>query len=204
MEQNDAQDSKLDDFALMRAIHGGDDTALARLFDRYAPIVLALCIRILNDRTAAEEVLDDVFWELWERSDRYRVTRSSPRTYILMLSRSRAIDRLRSEQKNRENVSRKLDRDGDTMTSNADTWEGDTPLDRTIDKELRDYLQNAIQSLDTAKRQAIEMSFFQGFSHSDIAEHLDQPVGTIKSRIRNGLIHLRQTLRTYYSSQEHS
>jgi DNA-directed RNA polymerase specialized sigma24 family protein len=89
----------IDDFTLMESIAAGDATALRTLYDRHASLVLAVCLRVLRDRSAAEELLVDIFHELWERADRYDPKRASPLTYIMTVTRSRAIDRHRSRPK---------------------------------------------------------------------------------------------------------
>ena len=90
-----------DDFLLMEAVAAGDATAIAALYDRHSPLVFALCLRIVRDRSEAEDLLADIFWEIWRRADRYDAARGSPLTYLLTVARSRAIDRRRSLMKRR-------------------------------------------------------------------------------------------------------
>lgn len=198
----EASPSRIDDDALMSAIAQRQPQALAALYDRYAPYVLALCQHILKNRALAEEVLGDVFWEVWDRSQRYRADRSSTRSYLMMLARSRSIDRLRSERPHRERtVSTSMD-DADTVATGQPRQP--SPLEHVVAVELRQHLTQAMQTLEPDHRHTLHLSFFEGLSHSKIAEQLQQPLGTVKTRIRQGLIRLRDSLRTYYGSEDGS
>ena len=198
----EASPSILDDDALMGAIAQRQPSALAALYDRYAPHVLALCQHILKNRSLAEEVLGDVFWEVWDRSQRYQAERSNARSYLMMLARSRSIDRLRAERPHRQHtVSTPVE---DTYTAPAKQRGQGGPLDCAVAIELRQHVMQAMQDLEPAYRQAVHLSFFEGLSHSKIAQQLQQPLGTVKTRIRQGLIRLRDSLRTYYGSEDRS
>jgi RNA polymerase sigma-70 factor, ECF subfamily len=180
-----------DDYALMQAVAAGDQTALAALYDRHSPLLFSLCLRILRNRQDAEDLLVDVFWELWSRSDRYDAGRGSPLTYLLTLARSRAIDRRRSGMKRRA-IQFEADLTGDPSGSGT-TAAG--PVGHAIAGELAQKMKEAMARLDPAQRQAVEMSFYDGMSHSEIALKLGKPLGTVKTNIRQGLIHLREYIR---------
>jgi RNA polymerase sigma-70 factor (ECF subfamily) len=181
-----------DDFELMQRIADGDADALTTLYDRHSALVYAVGLRILGDRGAAEELLIDVFWEIWSRSDRYDRNRGAAVTYLLTLARSRAIDRRRStahQDKTQSNFS-----DGPIGTMAARTA---NPSDQAMSDERSELVRTALQSLEPDQRQAVEMSFFDGLSHTQIAARLAKPLGTVKTYIRQGLIRLRDSLRKH-------
>ena len=194
MADVDVPTKTTDDYALMEAIAAGDDVALSAFYDRHSGLVFTLCLRVLRDRMEAEDVLTEVFWELWSKSDRYDAARGTPLTYLLTLARSRAIDRRRSGGKRRS-----LQAAGDTLgTAGADADQRSTavtPLQDAVAKEFRAKVLQAMARLDPAQRQAVELSFFDDLSHSQIAEQLNKPLGTVKTYIRQGLIRLRESLR---------
>lgn len=177
----------IDDFTLMESIAAGNAAALRALYDRHSGIVLSVCLRILRDRNAAEELLVDIFHELWERSDRYDPKRASPLTYLMTVTRSRAIDRQRARPK---------------LTPAAlDNSEGqipaaqESPVSDVVSGEQRSIVRRALARLEPSQRQAIECAYYDGLSHSQIAQKLDKPLGTVKTYIRQGLIRLRELLR---------
>jgi RNA polymerase sigma-70 factor, ECF subfamily len=181
-----------DDFELMQRIANGDADALAMLYDRHGALVYAVCLRMLGDRGAAEELLIDVFWEIWSRSGRYDPARGAAVTYLLTLARSRAIDRRRSTaHQDRTQVGMA---DGPVDTTAASTT---NPSEQVILDERGQMVRSALQSLEPDQRQAVELSFFDGLSHTQIAARLAKPLGTIKTYIRQGLIRLRDKLRTH-------
>lgn len=166
--------------------------AMAALYDRYGAILFAMCIRSLKDHAEAEDLLMDVFIELWERADRYDAGRGSPRTYIFGLARSRIIDRLRA-RRSRDVLGRLADsaaqRDG-----RANPALFDNPLSAAMLAESQARVTAALQSLSPDQRAALEMVYFDAMTHVEISQKLDTPVGTIKSRIRQALIQLRKLL----------
>jgi RNA polymerase sigma-70 factor, ECF subfamily len=165
--------------------------ALSKLYDRHAGLVYTLCSRILHDRSAAEETLIDIFHELYRRAERYDPSRSAPLTYIMTLARSRAIDRQRT-MKSRPAVGL----DETMMATLTATNPADDPKQRTEVDEQRQLVRDALGRLDLAHRQVIELSYFDGLSHSEIAEKLAKPLGTVKTYIRTGLIRLRESMRS--------
>jgi RNA polymerase sigma-70 factor (ECF subfamily) len=183
----------LDDYALMEAIAAGDQAALAALYDRHSSVVLALALRIVRDRMASEDLLIDVFWELWRKSDRYDPKRGSPLTYLLTLTRSRAIDRRRSAA--RHGMIRLETDIGHPAGQTEPSVQARGPSHNVIAHELGQRVRAAMGRLDPSQRQAVELSFFDDLSHSQIAERLGKPLGTIKTNIRQGLIHLRESIR---------
>ena len=165
----------------MNRIGQRDASALAQLYDRYAGLVFSLGMKILHNRSEADELLADVFLEIWQRSERYSPARGTPRGYLILLSRSRAIDRLRS---------RKVEVHITPLTSRA------AAASITLESaEERENVVKALNVLDAGQRKMIEYSFFEGLTHSQIAEKTGQPLGTVKTSIRRGLQRLRERLK---------
>lgn len=191
-----------DDRTLMTGIAAGDATALRDLYDRYAGQVLALCLRILRDRAEAEEALGDVFWELWERADRYREGRGAPFSYLMTVARSRAIDRLRRRRRTELAFEPQSPMPGGALGASEATDQG--PYREAAASEQKTRIRRALAGLSAVERQAVELSFFDGLSHSEIARTLQEPLGTVKSRIRQGLLRLRDALADQYGSVEAS
>ena len=188
-----------DDARLMGAIRRGDASALEGLYDRYARLVFALCVRMLRDATEAEEVLQEVFWEVWRRADRYEAARGAPRAYLLKVTRSRALDRLRRDRRRADLKLRAglapgwLPGPGATGDPAA---EGDA-----IAAEQRVAIGRALRTLPVEQRRAVMLSFFDGMSHREIAAAIDAPLGTVKTRIRKGLLRLRDYLLSEYQDE---
>jgi RNA polymerase sigma-70 factor, ECF subfamily len=178
-----------DDHAFMRAIAKGDREALASLYDRHSPIVLAVCRRVLGDASEAEDVLTDIFFEIWTRGDRFDDSRGCPLKYLLTIARSRAIDRRRSRAARSPRTSNQPELADEAAP-------GPNPFQSSDLNEQRQIILAALQQLDPVQRTAVECSFYEGLSHSEIAEKLQRPLGTVKTYIRQGLIRLRQSLRT--------
>ena len=182
---------------LIEAVKRRDAAALGMLFDRYSSVVFPVCLRILRERSEAEELLGDVFWELWNRPERFDASRGNLPAYLVMLARSRAIDRLRSRKK-RDAAVVSLDLvKGGHIGGSVDDPEA-SPLASAMLEEQRSRIRKALDRLDPDQRKAVELAFYSDLSHSEISRELRQPLGTIKSRIRNGLIRLRDSLRTAY------
>lgn len=172
----------------MRQIAAGQSDALKTLFFRYAPTMLAIGHRMLGRNGDADDVLNEVFLEVWQKSDRFDSRRGSVRAYLLLLMRSRCLDGLRS-RKSRPDM-------GSTAEIHPN-HAGDSPLPSHAmqHNEEHERVRRALSALDSDQRKALELSFYEGLSHREIAERLDQPVGTIKGRLRSGLIKLRHSLR---------
>lgn len=170
-----------DDVALVRAIAAGDRKGLAALYDRYAPILLGLAMRIIRDRREAEDLLHDVFLEVWRSARDYDLTRGRVRTWLVVRMRSRALDVLKSAR-----VSR---RSGDPEVLDrlvAEPEAGESPD--------RQRVRAVLGELTAEQRQVLELAYFDGLSCSEIATQLTIPIGTVKSRLAAGLGRLRQLL----------
>lgn len=170
-----------DDVRLVRAIAAGDRAGLAALYDRYAPILLGLAMRIIRDRREAEDLLHDVFLEVWRSARDYDLTRGRVRTWLVVRMRSRALDVLKSAR-----VSR---RSGDAEALDrmvAEPEPGEAPDRRRV--------RAVLAELTAEQRRVLELAYFDGLSCSEIATQLAIPIGTVKSRLAAGLGRLRQLL----------
>jgi len=175
---------------LMTAVTGGNATAFSALYDRLAPLVLGVCLRVLRDRAEAEEVLGDVFLDLWRRPDRYDPDRGGVAAYMVTLARTRAIDRLRA------GVRRRARETEPPAPSTAAPGPG--PLEGTVAGETRRHVLQAMGSLTEVQRRALELAYFEGMTHTEVAAALGEPLGTIKTRIRQGMLHLKERLQAAY------
>jgi RNA polymerase sigma-70 factor (ECF subfamily) len=187
-----AADGQAHDLGLMEAIKAGEASALEALYGRYGRAVLGLCRRILGDPRDAEEAMLDTFVQVWEQGERYDPARASPLSYLMTLARSRAIDRARSGGRwqaalsaSDEQLLGGLGGDGPVPSS---------PLALLLSSESRSAVLAALGTLREEQRRAVELAFFDGLSHREIAERLAAPLGTVKTRIRQGLLRLRDEL----------
>ena len=177
------------DMQLMGSLQAGDQSAFVRVFERHSPVVLGLLIRILASRSEAEEVLQEVFLQVWRQADRYEPSRSTPRGWILMLARSRALDVVRSREARRR---REIEASDETLRDGAHADPlGTGRLEAGEDEER---VHSALELLPTEQRRCIELAFFEGLTQSQIAQRLEAPLGTIKSRIHLGMHKLREAL----------
>ena len=170
-----------------------DPSALAVLHDRHARTLFALCLRILRDAEEADEVLEDVFFQLWQRADQYDASRGSVLAYLVTLARSRAIERVRRQS--RRGRLRRAVGDGVVQAALLDGSNGGaTPLQNAIEHERRRHVRSALAKVPARERVALELSFLDGLSHAEIARQLGEPLGTVKTRIRSGFLRLRESL----------
>jgi RNA polymerase sigma-70 factor (ECF subfamily) len=187
----ESRESKLrQEIGWMAGLRSRDEQAFLQLYRQYGDQVLAVCLRVLHDRHVAEDVLSEIFWEIWTHPDRYDSSRSTPQTYLFMVARSRAIDRLR-EQGRRAKVISEVAK---SLAGKDDKAPSELPEASAVLFEDKQLVLAAVNGLEAHQRQALELAFFQGLSHQQIAEHLNHPLGTVKSRIRQALIHLRTKL----------
>ena len=171
----------------MKRIAERDPAALRELYDRHAGLVYAIALKMLRSREEADDLVTDLFWELWNKADRYDATRAAPVTYMVTLARSRCIDRLR-----RSNRHKAAPLDVNTQQKADDE---PTPLEGALLDENRGLVREALSRLDENQRTALESAYYDGLTHSEIAEKLGKPLGTVKTYIRQGLIRLRESLR---------
>ncbi len=168
----------------LEALARGEESALAALYDAFAAPVFNLCVRMLRDRGAAEDLLQDVFLEAWRRAERYDAGRGNVLSWLLCMTRSRALDRLRAE-KSRQRRERAV---GIRMTPAVE------PLAHASLQEEGERVRAAFATLPEARRRCLELAYFEGLSQSEIAARLALPLGTVKTHVRKGLQRLRVEL----------
>jgi RNA polymerase sigma-70 factor (ECF subfamily) len=172
---------------LLARIAAGDREAFGRFYDAYAPLAFGLIRRILPQPGDAEDVLQEVFWEIWRLAPRYEPARGAPAAWVLTRARSRAIDRLRSLRRRDEVGVEAID----TAAAPSPAGRAEDPSSRVPDREL---VRGAMGALVPAQREVIELAFFGGMTHTEIAARLKQPLGTVKTRMRSALKHMREQL----------
>ncbi len=163
----------------------GDQAAFASLYDLLAPSVFGVVRRVLRDPSQAEEVTQEVFVEIWRLAARFDPERGSVRTWAVTIAHRRAVDRVRSEQSHR---------DRQTTVGSAALELPPSPEDDAIDAEDRIRARAAMATLPDVQREALELAFYDGLTHVQIADHLGVALGTVKTRIRDGLIRLRTSM----------
>ena len=166
-----------------------DVSAFEELYDRHSRIVYALVVRILQQAPTAEEVVQDVFLQLWRNAALYQSARGPFVPWLLTLARNRALDnlRLKSERQRRR----------EDQTEELPTIAQAPEYEKALDEKRRaERVRSLIGTLSASQKKAIEMAYFEGLSHSEIASALQEPLGTVKSWIRNGLLRLKEGLQT--------
>jgi RNA polymerase sigma-70 factor, ECF subfamily len=171
------------DLATVTAMKSGDQSAIAELYDRYSSIVYAVALRVLGDTMAAEDVLQEVFLQLWRNPGAFDAARGNLAAWLAVIARNRAIDALRR---------RKPETDiEDVIVSVAPDLAANADRTRAAEK-----VRGVLQDMAPAQRAALEMAYFEGLTHSEIASKTGEPLGTIKTRIRAGLMALRKAFGT--------
>jgi len=171
---------------LLQRITNGDQSAMAELYDLTSSLVFGLALRILGERMIAEDVVIEVYAQIWKQAQTYDPQRGSPLSWLLTMTRSRAIDALRARQRVRTVEPLETATEAQAQTP--------SPEEVSTVAERRRVVSEALARLSAEQRQAIELAYFSDLSHSEIAEKLGQPLGTIKTRIRAGLLRLRELL----------
>lgn len=177
------------DAELIGRMAQGETEAAAVFYDRHAPLLFSVALRIVVDRREAEETLQDAMRCVWENAPLYQPSQGKPLSWAVVITRHRAIDRLRRMKRQSEAVARireKVESDVAAQTK--------TPIPEAISNEDRTQLHTALTMLPPPQRLAIELAFFGGLSQSEIAQELGEPLGTIKARIRRGMLALREVL----------
>jgi RNA polymerase sigma-70 factor, ECF subfamily len=169
---------------LIAAIARGDRGAFERFYDAHAALAFGLIRRILRDPEAAKEVLQEVFWQVWQDAPSYDPSRGSPEAWLVMRAKTRAIDKLRSIRRREQTFVAPVDE----RVAAAAVTRADNP---GLAAEDRGLAQGALEQLPGPQRRAIELAFLEGLTQSEIAARLGEPLGTVKTRIRLGLERLR-------------
>jgi RNA polymerase sigma-70 factor (ECF subfamily) len=179
--------AQIADVEIVRLIAGGDEDAFALLYDRHCRIIFGLLMKILQNQADAEEVLQDVFLGVWKRAAEFDEQRGSVLALLIVLARSRAIDRLRANATRRRTIEYYA-----VIPSNRAS---NSPLDNLLRTESRQFIQTGLDELSEKSRNALLMSLFEGFTQSEIATQTGTPLGTIKTQMRTGTMKLRKTLK---------
>jgi RNA polymerase sigma-70 factor, ECF subfamily len=168
---------------LLAAIRSGDEQAMGELYERYSGIVYSVALRVLADTAAAEDILQEVFMKLWRTPNVFDESRGSLAGWLAVIARNRAIDSLRQRrpESDIEDVIVSVEPD---LVREAD-W-----------SRMRDKIRGALSVMPALQRSALEMAFFEGLTHTEIAEKTGEPLGTVKTRIRAGLKSLRKAFQT--------
>jgi RNA polymerase sigma-70 factor (ECF subfamily) len=170
-----------DDSSLLALVQSGDEPAMATLFGKYSMIVYSVALRVLRDPASAEDVLQEVFMQIWRNPDSFTATRGSLGGWLAIVSRNRAIDALRRKR----------------PSTSVDDIALASPYDLADEAERNSLMERAravILQLPKEQRKTLEMAFFDGLTHSEIAEMTGDPLGTVKTRIRSALLTLRKAI----------
>jgi RNA polymerase sigma-70 factor, ECF subfamily len=180
------ENANVNDAKLLQGLRAHDGDALEKLYEQYSSILYAVILRILRDERESEDVLQEVFLQAWKQADRYSEKRGSVKAWLVMMARSRAVDRVRSIESGKR-VHAALAEDVPLLG----------PIEaRPGDREERKRLVRAsLEGLSPEQRQVLELAFYQDMSHSEISEHLKRPLGTVKTQMRGALLALRQNFR---------
>lgn len=180
--------------ALIKRVADGDQSALTTLYDATSRLVFGLILRVVTDRSSAEEVLLDVYTQVWRQASTYDRKRGAPLAWLMTIARTRGIDRLRSGRHEHLNKD-SLDAIGEVTASTP------SPEADTVTAERRQLVRSALETLSAEQREVIELAYYSGLSHSEIALQLGQPLGTVKTRTRLGMMKLRDMLRPMLEGQ---
>jgi RNA polymerase sigma-70 factor, ECF subfamily len=173
--------------ALLARIAQGDREAFGGFYDAFAGLALGLIRRILRDPAASEEVLQEVFWQIWQEAARYDPRRGSPEAWVVMRAKTRAIDRLRAMRRREKTFVAPVDE--------AVTRSSEAPDENPgVAAETKGLVRSALDGLPEPQRRVVELAFFEGLTQSEIASRLGEPLGTIKTRARLGLERLRSLM----------
>lgn len=183
-----------DDEALLARLATGDRTALVPLYDRYAGPVFALALRIVADRVTAEDLLQEVFVRVWQRADTYQAGRGRPLTWVLGIAHNLAIDEVRRRRRRPQGADEREAGQLEELLAAVPSAEAG-PEEQAWARQRRQQIGAALAQLPPAQRVIIEMAYFEGYTQSQMADHLGEPLGTIKTRLRLGVQKLREALR---------
>jgi len=176
---------------LLARVAGGDTEAFSQLYDRLANVLFSVAVQILNDAHAAEDAVQEVFVQIWAKAGTYDPRLGKPMTWAVTLLRNKAIDRLRAAQRGHRLV------EAATAEQLADEKFHEAAIDSLLGKETARAVRGAVARLAPEQKQAIELAFFSGLTQTEIAATLQAPLGTVKARIRRGMLELREVLEAH-------
>jgi RNA polymerase sigma-70 factor (ECF subfamily) len=171
---------------ILSRVADGDQVAFGELYDQIAPRVLGLVRRLLKDFAQSEEVTQEIFLEIWQNAKRYDPNKGGASTWILTMAHRRAVDRIRSSQSTRDRDTKIGIRDFETEYDSVSET-----VEVTMESER---VKKAMSRLTELQRQAVSLAYYGGYSHSEVATMLSVPIGTVKTRLRDGMIRLRDEL----------
>ena len=180
----------LDEIDLIRRIIQRDEKALGALYDRYAKLLFSFILSVVKKQEEAEDVLQELFVQIWEKASSFDVNRGNVYTWLFTLARNRAIDRLRSKQHRAEGRS-----DPDFQIELIPNPLDPSPFDAVVMREQAETVRTALQNIPQDQREVIQIAYFGGLSQSEIAASLNVPLGTVKTRMRQGMKKLLNQLR---------
>jgi len=183
---------KLTDQELLLEIAKGDTNAFSEFYDRYSRLIYGALLRLLRDTDNAEDIMQDVFVQVWRKSSTYQPVLGSPKNWLIRIAHNRAINLIRSQRERIKKLEIQVPTE-DGATLNRELID-DNLLDSTINSERMEMIGIAFKDLPNEQVKLLEMAFFDGYSHSEISEALKIPLGTVKTRIRSGLLTLRGSL----------
>ncbi len=182
-ELPNAESPQMTDAAIVAGIRSGDESSLAQLYDRYSRVVYSVALRVIGDTGLAEDILQEIFLQLWRNPGSFDANRGNLAPWLSVIARNRAIDAIR-KRKPQDDIE-------DVVLSVTVNMEAETDRKRAAEK-----VRAALANMPPAQKVALELAYFEGMSHTEIAAKTGQPLGTIKTRIRTGLISLRGVLAT--------
>ncbi len=178
------------DHELLRRMAGGEEAALAALYDRWSTLVHSVAVHVVTDADDAAEVVEEVFWQAWRQAGDYREGRAAVSTWLAMIARSRALDRVRLRRRFRENGSPA----GAAELAALPADPSGDPLRGAESSERSAIVARALRALPADQRETVELAYFRGMSQTEIAAHTGQPLGTVKTRVRLAFQKLRDGL----------
>ena len=176
-----------DDVGLLRSIGEGDRYAFSCFYDQYSRLLFSIAFRILNDQKDSEDVLQEVFVQIWDKAGTYNPRLGKPISWAVTLTRNKAVDFIRAHQRRFKLI--------EHASTEMEVRAGFATANESVHRpEHAELISSAVAELPADQRMAIEMAFFSGFTQNEISETLKEPLGTIKARIRRGMLKLRDRL----------
>lgn len=184
---------------LLKRIVEKDLRAFSLFYDAYAHTIYSLAVRIVRNSQEAEDVVQQVFLQVWNKASQYDVKQGSPAAWLMTIARNTAIDKLRSIKSKREIALEEMEE----LTLADNPPSPAEPLTSLLDKEKKNLVLNALYTLSPSQRNAIELAYFEGLTHKEISEKLKEPLGTVKTRINLGLKKLKDMLKSHFHEGIH-